>query len=117
MRKISKTKIERKSSRKTNTELRNLIIQLKKKGSLEAANLLANPRRKAVEINIGDLEKQTKEGEKVLVPGKVLGKGEIKHKITIAAFSFSQEARNKLKSSKIMDIIDMSEDKSAKVLC
>ncbi|MFH0831763.1 MAG: 50S ribosomal protein L18e [archaeon] len=115
--KISKTKIEKKSSRKTNTELRNLIVKLKKKGSLEAANLLANPRRKAVIVNIGDLEKQTKEGEKVLVPGKVLGKGEIKHKITIAAFSFSQEARNKLKSSKIIGLIEMSEDKSAKMIC
>ena len=117
MPKISKTKIERKEGRKTNPALSELIVTLKKKGKLEIANLLAMPKRKAVIVNIGQLDKDTKQGEKIIVPGKVLGKGEMQHSITIAAFSFSQEARKKLESSKISEIISLAEDRDAKIIC
>lgn len=116
MAKISKTKIEKKARRKTNPRLRELIIRLKKQNNLEIANLLAIPRRKAVVVNIEKLNKETKPGDKVIVPGKLLGKGEMQHGITIAAYSMSRDARRKLKSCKIVDIQDIINDKDIKIV-
>lgn len=112
----SKTKIDKKASRKTSMRLKNLIIKLKKQNKLEIANLLAQPRRKAIIVNIEKINKETKQDDKIIVPGKVLGKGEMQHKITIAAYSFSQEARKKLKSCKIVKIEEVSNDKDVKII-
>ncbi len=56
-------------------------------------------RRRRRVINLYKLERLTKEGDVVYVPGKVLGTGEINHPITIAAFSFSKTAYEKLLNS------------------
>lgn len=113
---ISKTRIERKIARKRNPQLKQLIIKLKKQNKLEIASMLALPKRKRVEVNINKLNKETKEGENVIVPGKVLGSGNISHKITIAAFSFSQSAKSKLKDCIIKDIEDIIKNKDVKVV-
>ena len=86
-------------SKKTNTHLVGLIIKVKKVNPA-LANLLASPRRKRTIVNIEKLSKLSKENEIVVVPGKVLGKGKMQHAITIAALSFSEEAREKLKEAK-----------------
>jgi len=44
-------------------------------------------------VNLSSLKRFTKENETVVVPGKVLGSGEINHKLTVAAFAFSQNAK------------------------
>jgi large subunit ribosomal protein L18e len=36
----------------------------------------------------------------VVVPGKVLGTGEIGHSVTVAAFSFSNRAREKIEGAR-----------------
>ena len=51
------------------------------------------------EINLGKVNKFTKENDKVVVPGKVLASGELKHKVKIAAFKLSSEAEKKIKNS------------------
>ncbi len=112
----SKTKIDKKASRKTSMKLKNLIVKLKKQNKLEIANLLAQPRRKAIIVNIEKINKETKQGDKVIVPGKVLGKGEMQHAITIAAYSFSEEAKKKLKSCKIADMEGLADDKNVKIM-
>ncbi len=114
--KISKTKIDKKAGRKTNPRLKDLIVTLKKRGNLELANLLAQPRRKSIVVNIEKINRETELEGKVIVPGKVLGKGEMLHAITIAAFSFSQEAIKRLKSCKIVKIEDIANDKDVKVI-
>ncbi len=113
----SKTKIDKKASRKTSMRLKNLIIKLKKQNKLEIANLLAQPRRKAVIVNIEKINKETKQDDKIIVPGKVLGKGEMQHTIIIAAYSFSEQARKKLKSCKIVAIEEIMDDKNVKIIC
>ena len=45
------------------------------------------------------LNKYTKDNEIILVPGKVLGTGNLNHKLTIAAFSYSETAKEKLKGN------------------
>lgn len=50
-------------------------------------------------VNLYKLDRLTQSGDVVYVPGKVLGAGEITHPITIAAFSFSKNAYEKLLKS------------------
>ena len=54
---------------------------------------LAKPRRNKVEVNLSKIDVYAKDGDFVLVPGKVLGAGNITKKLTIAAFSFSGTAK------------------------
>lgn len=61
--------------------------------------LISKPRRSRVSINLNKLDKLAKEGEFVVVPGKVLSFGNISHKFKIAAVEYSQTAANKLKES------------------
>ncbi len=57
------------------------------------------PRRNMRAVNLYKLNRLTKAGEVVYVPGKVLGAGNIDHPITISAFGFSRTAYEKLSKS------------------
>lgn len=63
------------------------------------AKTLKMPRRKAVCVNLSKISKYSKPNSVVVVPGKVLASGELKHKIDLVALSFSQVALNKIKAS------------------
>lgn len=94
---------------KDNTQLSKLIESLKteKKGFWKkVAYELARPRRSRNEVNLSKLETYAGEGIVVLVPGKVLGSGDISKKVTVAAFSFSDSAKRLIeaKGGKIMSI-------------
>lgn len=98
---ISKTKIERKLRRKTNPYLAEGILKAKKLGAwLKFSHLISVPRRLQTSINLDQIEKVTKEGDTVLIPGKVLGSGDVSKKIRIIALGFSTQAREKLKAKK-----------------
>ncbi len=60
------------------------------------AEELMKPRRKRREVNISRINRYTKEGDVVVVPGKVLGYGFLDHKVTVAAWRFSEKAREKI---------------------
>ena len=86
---------------KTNPLLRGTIVRMEKLGKKKAvwrrvAELLEKPRRKKIEVNVGEIDKKAREGEIVVVPGKVLGNGRITKKITVIAFSFSESAKAKI---------------------
>ena len=87
--------------RKGNPELLETIMTAKK---LEAwrkvGDILAYPRRKAVMINLSEIDRESKEGDTLVIPGKVLGEGSINKKIVIVAFAFSKDAEKKLKEKK-----------------
>jgi large subunit ribosomal protein L18e len=98
----TKSKIEKQLKRKTNNELVETIIAAKKKQKwLEIANILSGPRKNRVNLNLEDLEKEVKEGEIVIVAGKVLSKGNLSKKAKIVAIGFSENAKEKLLNSKI----------------
>ncbi len=63
------------------------------------ANDLERPTRQRRIVNIYKLDKYAKEGETVVVPGKVLGMGDLNHKLNVAAFTFSQQAIDKIESA------------------
>jgi len=74
------------------------------------AKYLARPRRKVIKVNIEKINKLTKNEETVIVPGKVLGKGDLDHKLIIAAFKFSKKSREKLaKNAEILTIPELAD--------
>lgn len=96
----SKTKIAKQLEKKTNKELVETIIAAKKnKAWLEVASVLSGPRRKRVNINLDEIKRQSKDGEKIIVPGKVLSQGELNKKIEIIALGFSERAKEKILKS------------------
>jgi large subunit ribosomal protein L18e len=89
--------------RSTNPDRIALSILLKKKSNETGNRIWATLAKKIekskharVSVNLSRINRYTSENEKVIVPGKVLGTGALEHKICIAAFSFSKEARRKI---------------------
>lgn len=72
---------------------------------------LANSRSHSSQVNISKLASVTKEGETIVVPGKILGSGRINHKLTVCAFSMSHKAAKKLNDcgGKIVTIADLTQ--------
>jgi len=72
---------------------------------------LSGPRNDRVEANLYRINKRTKENDVIVVPGKVLGVGDIDHKITIACLDCSKAARKKIENSgsKLLSIEDLFE--------
>lgn len=62
-------------------------------------SLLAVPRRQRTSVNLYKIDKCTKEGENVIVPGKVLSIGSLNHKVNIAAMEYSKGAMEAIKKS------------------
>ena len=90
-----------------NPALIGLIHLLKKQGNENKAKIwrdiaedLSRPSRKRVAVNVSHLNRHTKKNENVVVPGKVLGSGEIDHSITVSAFAFSEKGRAKIEAAK-----------------
>ena len=94
---MSKTKISRRTKRKTNIELAETINLAKKKNLLELAKKLSTSTRRQSKINLEQLNK-IKEA-KIIIPGKVLGSGNINKKMSVIALSFSASAKEKLKKA------------------
>lgn len=59
--------------------------------------LLSKPKRRRVAVNISRLNRYTSENDVVVVPGKVLGAGDINHKIVVGAYDYSLTALEKLR--------------------
>ncbi len=100
----------------TNDELRQLINKLGKDKTpfwKRIAKDLSRPTRSRRSINLSRINRFTKSGETVVVPGKVLGAGELKHKLSVAAFEFSESAVKKIKEAggDIMSINDLHDKK------
>jgi len=86
----------------TNIHLRKLISDLhkhKKPIWKRVAEDLEKPRRIRRVVNLSRINRYSKDGETIIVPGKVLGDGILEKKVDIAAFQFSQSAVEKIKSA------------------
>jgi large subunit ribosomal protein L18e len=64
----------------------------------DIARRLEKPSRNWAEVNLSRLERYAKEGDVIVVPGKVLGAGAI-NKLTVAAFRFSASAVKKIEEA------------------
>ncbi len=57
---------------------------------------LSGPRKDRVEANLKRINKLTKENQIIVVPGKVLGIGDLDHPLTIGCLDCSKSAREKI---------------------
>ena len=92
--------------RKTNELLIKLIADLKQQAHendapiwKDIAKRLERPSKSWAEVNIRRLAKYAKKGDTIIVPGKLLGSGNLDVPITVAAYSFSESARLKIRNS------------------
>jgi len=95
-----------KSSRKTNPMLISLIQELKKQSNEKDVALwkdiavrLEKSSKNWPEVNLDRISRYTSEKEIALIPGKVLSDGDLTKKVSIAAWSFSQKAEEKIKKA------------------
>jgi response regulator RpfG family c-di-GMP phosphodiesterase len=80
---------------------------LRKSQLLEQENLLL--KEQSQEAYRKKLNKFTKEGDVVVVPGKILSEGEMDHRITVAALSFSGKTKDKLKNCDVKTIRELAQ--------
>jgi len=103
----------------TNPILQNIISELKKRAKEQNAPLwkriatdLERATRQRRIVNLSILNRNTKLGEMVIIPGKLLGSGMLEHKLTVSAFQISAGAKEKLKhaGANIVSLLDISKE-------
>jgi large subunit ribosomal protein L18e len=99
---------------KTNKNLAELIRKVKEYAGREnsgfwrrIAKELEKSTRRQRKVNVSKINKVTKAGETVIVPGNVLGNGRLDHEVTVVAFRFSESASEKVKNK--MSILELLE--------
>lgn len=91
---------------KSNSLRKKLAYSLQKHGknrkeriwSLASEEILATASNRRA-VNLSEISRNSKEGGRVLIPGKVLAGGNLSHKVTVVAYSFSQTAKEKILAS------------------
>ena len=76
------------------------------------ADELDRPKRRRNSVNLSRINRHTETGSIVAVPGKVLASGSLSHPVTIAAYSFSNGALEKiaLAEGRAMSLTDLLEE-------
>ncbi len=94
------------SSMEKNHRIRKLINLLKKAARENEAPIWRDVAKKLEsssanysEINLSKINRHTSKGDKVLVPGKVLGAGRIEKSIIVGAIGFTKSAESKISNS------------------
>jgi large subunit ribosomal protein L18e len=77
-------------------ELKKIALENKAPVWKYIAEILEKPECRWAEVNVSKLDAYVKENSVVIVPGKLLGDGEIKKPVTVTAFKFSSSARKKI---------------------
>ncbi|RLF49911.1 MAG: 50S ribosomal protein L18e [Thermoplasmata archaeon] len=92
-----------KKLKKTNPQLVSTIKMLKKKAWENKARIwkdLAERLERSLsnwaEVNLSRIERCAKDGDVIIVPGKLLGTGVLTKKVTIAAWKVTKSAREKV---------------------
>lgn len=98
-------RIRKLQRRKKNPRLVNLIDLLLSESAKNKAEIwrvvaekLASSKRNWAEVSLTKIDKYAKENEILIVPGKVLG-GKIAKPVKIAAFNFSESAKEKINAT------------------
>lgn len=106
----------------TNPVLRKLIQDLVKQSNKKNAPIwkrvaedLSKPNRKRRSVNLMKIDKNSKDNDTVLVPGKVLGTGTLNNKVKVAAFDFSEDAKKKINKTMSIRELMKSNPKGSKV--
>lgn len=94
------------NSRKTNPHLLTLVQHLKDASRTNEAPIwrdialrLEGPASHWAEVNVGKVDRHANEDDVIVVPGKLLGAGNLKKKVTVAAFRCTGQAKDKVASA------------------
>ena len=70
---------------------------------------LDKAKRSRVVVNLSVINRHTEAGDVVAVPGKVLAAGALAHPVTVAAYAFSEGAREKISraDSRAISLLDL----------
>jgi large subunit ribosomal protein L18e len=89
--------------KKSNVNLQKMITNLKMESNKnktaiwrDIAKRLEKPNKNWAEVNISHLNRYVNKNETIVIPGKLLGAGYIEIPITVAAYSYSASAREKI---------------------
>lgn len=97
----SKTAIGRRISRKMDPYiLETSLVAKKQKAWQSIAQAVSGSRKKYSSVNLGRINEECESGDTIIIPGKVLGNGDLNKKIKICAIYFSSSAIHKIKDSK-----------------
>lgn len=95
-----------KEVKKTNPRYNTLISTLKEASRSsgagvwrEIARRLEAPSRNYAEVNLSKISRYAREGETVIIPGKVLGSGVLTRGVRVAALNFSGAAAEKIQAA------------------
>ncbi|RMD67321.1 50S ribosomal protein L18e [Candidatus Pacearchaeota archaeon] len=100
--KLSVRKIKERIGRKSSARLRETLQSaLKSDGWRDLSKKLAVARRKQLALNLDEINELAKDGDVVVVPGRVLSQGMITKKVKVCAFGFSKRAQEKLQEGKV----------------
>jgi len=98
---ISNTSIAKRIPRKMDKYIVDTVFAAKRsKKWNKIAQIVSSSKRKYSKVNLGRIEKESHDGDVLIIPGKVLGSGVLTKKIKICALHFSSSAIEKIKNSK-----------------
>ena len=98
-------------TKKLIADLRSLSTKERVKIWSRLADDLSKSTRSRRRVNIHRINKHIKETEIAVIPGKVLSEGNLNKKVTVAAFKFSDKAREKInKTGKAVSLIQLMKD-------
>ncbi|MEM4576650.1 MAG: 50S ribosomal protein L18e [Candidatus Nezhaarchaeales archaeon] len=92
--------------RATNPMIKRVVIALRRAYKQYHARLwrdlierINRSRRGRIVVNVSRINRYTRANDVIVVPGKVLGAGEINHPVTVAALWFSKTAKEKIEKA------------------
>ena len=103
---------------KNNPQLIKLIKKLKKSSYENNVNIwkdiairLGKATKRQASVNVLKFEKYLEDGETAIIPGKLLGNGNINKNVNVAAITFSETAKLKIEKAggKTLDILELIE--------
>jgi len=98
---LSQTRIKERIQRKTNPEIIELLrLARKHKAWASLTKIISGSTRRYSSVNLDQIDKETKAGDTVVIPGKVLSSGKLTKKVKICSLSISETAMSKLKETK-----------------
>jgi len=97
-------------------ELKTLSIKNKVKLWKAIAIELEKPTRRRISVNLSKIDRHAKDKEIIVVPGKVLGNGDLTKDIIIAAYQFSESANKKIKNKLTIKELMYKEPKKIRIM-
>lgn len=98
---LSNTRLKVRVNRKSNPSVAKTVQEASNhEGWKHIGKALSGGTRSYASVNLTKINNSTTEGDTVVIPGKVLGSGDITKKVRIVSLSISDSAKEKLKKTK-----------------